>query len=107
VPVASRPAFLRILPGAVRHAPRVAVEISGVLACREPVEDRPVGVFGQILDDPRYCVTVMARKPSELRFGLHVDEDLDALFGAVDTQMAQTIAPSAEVNAMKILPVTV
>ena len=57
--------FLRILPGTRGQALMVAVEIDGVLTSRERVEDRPLGILDQILLG--YCITVMARKPSELR----------------------------------------
>ena len=59
------------------------------------VNPRSAPAFG-ILLDPRhfgYCVTVMARKPSELRLFLHADEELNALLGAVNTEMALVIAP--------------
>ena len=64
-----------------------------MLTCRQLIEDCAVGILDQILDDFGYCVTVMARKPSELRFGLDVDEELNALLGAVDTEMTLAIAP--------------
>lgn len=71
---------------------RAAVEIGGVLARRKPFEEPAFGVRGQLLDHIGYCVTVMAGEACELGLGLNADEELDALLGAVDAEMALAIA---------------
>ena len=45
-----------------------------------------------MLDHLGYRVTVMMGEASELRLGLHADEELNALLGAVDTEIVLAIA---------------
>jgi len=71
---------------------QVAIEICRVLASRKAVEKRPLGGRDQILNHLGYCVTVMTGEASELRLGLNTDEELDALLGAVETEMTVTVA---------------
>ena len=78
-----------VVPGGVVV---VAVEIGGAVAGRKPVEECALGVSGQILNRPGYCVTVAASEASELYPCANADEKLNALLSAVDAEMTLAIA---------------
>jgi len=68
-----------------------AVKIGAVLRPREAVEEFAFGIDSQRLDRLGYGVTMMSSKTAQLCLGLNADEELDAILGTVNAEMALAI----------------